>query len=488
MICSISGDVPQEPVVSIKTGNVYEKRLIEKYIDTNGREPTTGEPLSITDIVVISKQSMSGGGVGGAKPRTSNATSIPSMLQMFQNEWDALMLETFTLKQQFEQVRQELAHSLYQYDASCRVIARLIKERDQARNALANAKIKVDSNNSQDSMLIDDLSEQDIKRITEKTQELTQKRKKRSIPVDLPKAQEVEAMSVLLSTNVNNTAGSLGCLDYHANQTLVATGSNDGLATLYDVDKSAVVTTFKGHQKKVNRVLFHPTEQVVCSSGVDKTVRVWNHNGQQLHNIKKHAGDVCGLTMHPLGDYVVSASTDATWAMHNILTGQTLITVTPEDNGGYHCAQYHPDGQVVGLGTHDKKIAIVTVNSKKCEIVLAEHNQFVNSIAFSENGYHMASSDSNTVKIWDLRRTEKSIKTIDFTDGQIGNISWDPSGTYLAIAGSVISIYNHKGKREFDQVKTFSDSIVYTDIKWSTNSKYFLTTSDDSTLKMWGNQ
>jgi pre-mRNA-processing factor 19 len=43
------------------------------------------------------------------------------------------MLESLSLKLQHQSTRQELAHALYREDASLRVVARLVKERDQAR-------------------------------------------------------------------------------------------------------------------------------------------------------------------------------------------------------------------------------------------------------------------------------------------------------------------------------------------------------------------
>lgn len=68
-----------------------------------------------------------------APPRPPNHTSLPALLHTLQNEYDAIVLELFSLRQKYNSVRQELSYALYSQDAATRVVARLIRERDAAR-------------------------------------------------------------------------------------------------------------------------------------------------------------------------------------------------------------------------------------------------------------------------------------------------------------------------------------------------------------------
>ena len=121
-------------ILICRPGNVFEKRLIEAYIADNGKDPVTGEELASDDLVDLKSARV-------VRPRPPTLTSIPSLLSVFQNEWDALALETYSLRQQLAQTRQELSTALYQHDAAVRVIARLTRERDEAREALSKITI-----------------------------------------------------------------------------------------------------------------------------------------------------------------------------------------------------------------------------------------------------------------------------------------------------------------------------------------------------------
>lgn len=53
MFCALSGEPPQTPVLSPKSGHVYERRLIEKYIADNGTDPSSGDKLAVEDLITI---------------------------------------------------------------------------------------------------------------------------------------------------------------------------------------------------------------------------------------------------------------------------------------------------------------------------------------------------------------------------------------------------------------------------------------------------
>lgn len=70
-------------------------------------------------------------------------------------------------------------------------------------------------------------------------------------------------------------------------------------------------------------------------------------------------------------------------------------------------------------------------------------------IAFSENGYHLAScgSDDDTVRIWDIRKG-KVLESFNLHGEICNNIKFDHSGLFLMTSGTNVGLYNLK-EREF---------------------------------------
>lgn len=117
--------------------HVFEKSLISRQIQATGQCPVTGVDLVASDLVDLQVAK-------AATPKPIGANSVPGMLNHLQNEWDTLMLEVYTLKQNLDQARKELSHALYQHDAACQVICRLLGEKEQLLAQLEENQIKTD--------------------------------------------------------------------------------------------------------------------------------------------------------------------------------------------------------------------------------------------------------------------------------------------------------------------------------------------------------
>jgi len=482
MFCQISGQTPEDPVVTAKSGFLFERRLIEKYIDSTGKCPVSGEELSADDLISIKANKC-------VKPRPMQATSIPGMLALFQNEWDALMLETYTLKLHLETVRQELSHSLYQHDAACRVIARLTKERDSARHALSTAQADI-GHTAAAAMEMDEqsagITPEIVQKMSKTSSGLSKGRKKRVVAPSQATAEQIAKYTNEGSFPLHGASqpGVL-CLDISKkNGSQLVTGGVDGSAVVFDKASGQISNTLSGHSKKVTDVLFHPTEDVIVTTSADCTARVWTQQGADYSTalqLKCHSAEVTSATLHPTGDYLVTGSMDLTWAFWDVHTGSLLLQKPASGQAGYSCTQFHPDGLILATGTADSKVRIWDIKQQENVHTFEGHTGSVNSIAFSENGYYMASSaEDNTVKLWDLRKLS-NFKSIDAPAAQA--VSFDFAGQYLAAAaGTGITVYNAK---TWDVVKKFEDahSAQITALKWGANAKFLASASMDRSLK-----
>ena len=132
----------------------------------------------------------------------------------------------------------------------------------------------------------------------------------------------------------------------------------------------------KGHSKKVNRVIYHPSEDTVFTGSHDSTIRIWNvPTSQSLKIMRVHQAPVTGLSLHATGDYVLSTSIDQSWAFSDVREGRLITKVTSaagDDKGSaLTCAQFHPDGLIFGTGTSSSVIKIWDLKEvKKVQVSL----------------------------------------------------------------------------------------------------------------------
>ncbi|EZA46855.1 Pre-mRNA-processing factor, partial [Ooceraea biroi] len=457
-----SNEVPEHPVISPVSGSIFEKRLIEKYVTENGVDPINGKELTVEQLIDVKASPI-------VKPKPPSATSIPAILKNLQDEWDAVMLHTFTLRQQLQAARQELSHALYQHDAACRVIARLTKEVTAAREALATLKpqagivqptaipqpaVAVEAGGTAaQPMEQAGITEDVIQKLQERATVLTQERKRRgrSVPEDLMPQDNIRSFQTLASHPGLHSASVPGilALDIHSGDTSkILTGGADKNATVFNKDTEQVVAILKGHTKKVTRVIYHPEEDVVMTASPDTTIRVWNVGTSQTTLL---------LKAHVAGQ-----------------VGQPLTT-----------AQFHPDGLIFGTGTADSQVKIWDLKEQSNVANFPGHTGPITAISFSENGYYLATAaEDSCVKLWDLRKL-KNFKTLQLEEGyEVKDICFDQSGTYLAVAGTDVRVYLCK---QWQELKVLNDhTAAATGVRFGKHAQYIASTSMDRTLKLYG--
>lgn len=205
-----------------------------------------------------------------------------------QNEWDEVMLETFTLKQQLDTTRQELSQALYQNDAACRVIARLMRERDEARASLEH----ISSN---------------FVTVTKSTHSNGTSASE-AAPVDSAPAPVAAATSV---NGIDEAV--IGVLNDKCKELSSARRLRkpqpEGLLSVESIASLSESTSFMPHTAAkggvtalaVSRSASDTTGTYILSGGIDKNAIISNRDGNVLGKLSGHTKKVTDVSFHVSG-------------------------------------------------------------------------------------------------------------------------------------------------------------------------------------------
>ena len=82
------------------------------------------------------------------------------------------------------------------------------------------------------------------------------------------------------------------------------------------------------------------------------------------------------------------------------------------------------------------------------------HEANVNCLAFSENGYFLATGAADaTVKLWDLRKLKNFHTIASAATCEVASLHFDHSGAFLCVGGAAIGVYESKTWLSLNELK-----------------------------------
>lgn len=437
MYCSISGTIPSEPVVSTKSGHLYDRAIIEKLLSANGNKcPETGESLAKDELLPIKT-------TGHVAPMPPEKSSVLGVLDYAKEEWNRLTIELYQVKTQLHKTRQELATALYRYDASVRVIADLERERDLARHELLEVRNgahpqpnpvepstaePVPSTVAEEESGSDEIGKQ-TKDDAQLPPGLVDLAKKKG--TELQKARKARKPTGVPSVDVISMFSETGRVAVDGKDTAITSVTCNGETTyagcssgkLHCVKSLKVSKSVDAHSGGVTSVWTGGWDDKVISGGTDGCVRVWDGELGERSMFEGNSA-VVGVEGHGIG--IIFCCYEDGFAWRDRDTGATLAK--RKLDGRIKCGSLHPDGMVFALG--GSGIGMWDVTSMTQVAVLGEKACL--DVTLTEKGYYMVSCDGSEVEVWDLRKRQV-VGTVEM--GGAAGLGVDKYGEYGCVAG-----------------------------------------------------
>lgn len=436
---------------------------------------------------------------------------------MLNAEWDNAVLETFELRKHLDIVKKQLVHAMYQQDAATRVISRLIKERDEARKALANTqqrlsdfKTKLDTNGDVDipeeslkkEFEVNEYGHEQescgiypelIEKMDEISKSLFSERKNKKKPDDYYSSTDFATFTEKGSFPLHSSsAPGVLSLDIHRTYTsLIWTGGNDGKAVIFDKSSQKVISSLVNEQDHSGVFAVEFSKNGVLLTRNNGVAEYWNTDfATESWKLKRKVFGVAGIVakVHPLDPYFIFSSTNNSWGYFNMETGSKLAQIELENNEELSCVTIHPDGLMMATGSNNGIIRLWDIRTQSVVAKLEEHKDPIRSLKFSEKAIHLVSTSQNDISplLWNLKKLNQSSpqKILHTKGGQVNSVEFDPYGSYIITSwDNTLSFFEASSPESvIHEFEAHNDTI--TSAKFAMDGSYIASCSQDRFLKI----
>jgi len=260
-------------------------------------------------------------------------------------------------------------------------------------------------------------------------------------------------------------------LAFHPRRPLLATGGQDGVARLWQIDGDAAPVALEGDAQWVEHVAWSPDgDLLVTASG--RHARVWKPSGAAVTRVGPHASTISGLAWSRGGDRFAAACYGGV-SIWSARAGKRLRAL--EWKGSLLSVAWSPGGNYVACGCQDASVHLWRLTTGE-DSQMNGYPQKVEALAFDARGEWLATGGGADITVWDLRGPgpegrepvqlsthSKPVRALTFAhtalvsggddgllclwrpsrsdarlafglhDAGIGRIAWHPDGTCVAV-------------------------------------------------------
>lgn len=291
-------------------------------------------------------------------------------------------------------------------------------------------------------------------------------------------------------------SGDVTSVAYSPDGTLIASGSVDHTARLWDANTGQLLRTLSGGDVEIRSVSFNQNGQFLVTAGSDDKFRIWDvHTGSSLSEGQGQGWLVAALC-HPKSPALATA--ELVKAQNYNQTIIRIWTATdpgraPEEKqhwsvpGAVTALSFSIDGEVLATAGSDHIVRVWVVATGKKLLELKGHTDTVQSVAFSPDNQYLASAGMDrTIRIWNHQGANFQTHLTGHTN-TVFAVAYDREGRLVsASADARVKVWDPMTGRELLNFAGHTGPVQA--VAFSPDGKHVVSGSWDRTLRIWDAQ